>query len=225
MKRVYFATFVMVLGILALGTSASATPYGFNNITNHATANIAGQLSMDVTEVVGGMASFRFTNNVGTLSSIQQIYFDASTLSWLSFVSMDQNAGVVFGTDGATPADLPAGNPYSFTSSYGYDADQTFGTAHPPQIVSQIENGINHSGEWLSIVFSFNYSHTFDQLIAALDNNTFRVGLHVQSIGGSGGPSDSFINTPVPEPATMLLLGTGLAGLLAANRHRKANKS
>jgi hypothetical protein len=43
--------------------------------------------------------------------------------------------------------------------------------------------------------FSLNDNHTFTELITELKDGDFRVGLHVQSIGDTGG-SDSFIDTP-----------------------------
>ena len=196
-----------LLFLLVWTPGASAVPYAFTNITNNNASDAEigeAQLILDVT-ANGSQILFAFSNTGPAASSITDIYFD-DDVPLISFPQFITSPGVVF-TVGAAPPNLPGGNDplYHFSSNYDYDSSS------PIQ-----PNGVN-PGESLGILFNYNNPNNFNAILAALDDGTMRVGLHVQ--GFATGGSESFINT-VPEPATLLLLGCGLVGLAGFGRRR-----
>jgi len=198
------------LCLLAAPVAADAVPYSFDNITNNNARDAAigeAQLQMDVTQV-GNQVFFTFTNTGLDACSITDIYFD-DDVPLLSFVGLNQTKGVDF-SEGASPGDLPSGMNYLFSTNYSYDSNPP---AQP--------NGIN-PGEYLTIVFAYENSYNFNDVLNGLNNGSFRVGLHVQGFDSEG--SESFINNtaPVPEPSTMLLLGSGMSALAVIRARRKA---
>ncbi len=184
---------------------------------------------------------FEFVNRSSSSSSVAEIYFDEGGAkvrgSYVDAATRVIENGTVFGTLEANPGDVDFAigsvNPGNLPS--GNDLDPVF-TANPALSAGLTGNnstGLN-AGENLILAYDLLISPT-DFLAAVtppLDNEfgaDFRVGLHIRSIG-AGGQSDAFIgkpmstppdptpSTPVPEPATMVLLGMGTAFLAVRRR-------
>jgi hypothetical protein len=216
---------------------AFANVYTFQCISNNSgqcNNSFGAQFSVNVTDAGSGQVLFTFANAGPVASFIGDVYFDDGTL--LGIAQVIDGTGVDF-EQGASPGDLPGGNALNpdFETTAGFNADAEPGAA----------NGVN-PGENVGILFNLINGKTFADTIAAIEagiactgfgadpggncDNTLRIGIHVQGIGTTG-QSDALVltgepdipDTEVPEPATLMLLGTGLGivGAKVRNRNKK----
>ena len=188
---------------LLLAAPADAVTIGFDCLTNSIAGDCAigeAQLTVDVTDAGGSQVSFTFQNSGPDASAISEIYFDDGTLLGIS--SVTSGPGVDYVT-GANPMNLPGANlaDPDFEVTAGFLAEST---PAPPI------NGVG-PGEWVTIVFDLMGGGSFADVISELTTGELRIGIHV--IAFTSGGSESFINPPIPEPGTALLMGLGLAAL------------
>src|SRR3954471_8222599 len=209
-----FKLWCVAAPLLAGPRVASAAPFGFGCITNNNATDcgtLSAQLRLDVTTVTGShTVDFLFTNTGPLASSITDVYFDDTLPALLGTPgTIAQSAGVSFSANCA-PGNLPGGSPIGFSSNYCADSNS------PVQPM-----GVN-PGEWLRLTYTLQGTATLDQVLAAMTDGSYRVGVHVQGFATGGSESALAAPRSVPEPATCLLFGTGLITLGRLGRRRRA---
>lgn len=210
-----------LIGLAALALtagSAAADTFGFCLIEpSNGNGDISSQLSVEVLDAGMGNVTFRFENNVGTASSVSEIYIDDGnpTESLLSGFILSQN-GTNFSYGSAAPGDLPGGNNVGFEVSVGFLADAQ---GNP-------SNGISTSTDHVTIQAELKMGVSFADLIARINSGETRFGLHIRAIGQNGG-SDAYVSkgddTPpppplVPAPMTAVMGAVGLGAVVSRRR-------
>ena len=189
------------------------------------------------------MVSFKFRNQSSVGSSIKEIFFDDGTLLRIPGESAIRNGDGGNG-DAGGDVNFQENNKANFAGGNTIDWNTT--TAMDAKNAGLNGEGIDQ-GESLEVLIELQHGVTFEDTLAAMALSQqdpysdivggLRIGIHVGSLGGDGGPSDSFINGgagggplpgsgvgEVPEPTSALIWGLlGLTGV-SIRRKRAARK-
>jgi hypothetical protein len=214
MLRRLFVCLLTVAAISLYSRDAAASEFNFDCISNNSATNcsvLESQLSVTIglNATDSSLVDFLFTNSGPAASSITDVYFDDPPPLLGSPGYISSSSGVGFAA-GCSPGNLPGGNPYGFTTAYCADSNS------PTQ-----QNGVNPT-EWLRLSYTLQSGYTLDDVLNAIAESSFQVGIHVQGFANGGSEAAIMGVTPVLEPASGVLLGIGAVAALVRRRRKIA---
>ncbi len=224
MKGLPRAVWGVIFSVLLLQSFASGVvdevTYDFRMFTNNGTVSkVIGesQLFIDLVNTGSNEIVFKLRNTGPEYCRIEQIYIDGPMFFTTNYlIDADDGSGGDVGVDfsfGAVPDEIPSWN----TLVPPFDSEVSFGSDSGPdsEVLSPDKSGIEPY-EYLDIVFIMQDGVFFNDVVEMIEDESLRVGMHVQSLGEDGELSESFVNNP--EPATLIVLGIGAIGLIRGKR-------